>query len=29
MVTLNLSPFETFDVEDAIEFVLRALSAEK
>jgi AcrR family transcriptional regulator len=26
MVTLNLSPFETFDVEDAIEFVLRGLA---
>jgi AcrR family transcriptional regulator len=27
MVTLNLSPFDTFDVEDAIEFLLRGLSA--
>ena len=27
MVTLNLSPFETFNVEDAIEFILRGLKA--
>ena len=27
MVTLNMSPFETFDVEDAIEFILRGLEA--
>lgn len=27
LVTLNLSPFETFDVEEAIEFVLRGLKA--
>jgi AcrR family transcriptional regulator len=26
MVTLNLSPFSTFDVEDAIEFLLRGLA---
>jgi len=26
MVTLNLSPFETFDVEEAIEFLLRGLA---
>ena len=27
VVTLNLSPFETFDVEDAIEFILRGMKA--
>ena len=27
MVTLNLAPFATFDVEDAIEFLLRGLAA--
>jgi AcrR family transcriptional regulator len=27
LVTLNLSPFEMFDVEDAIEFILRGLKA--
>lgn len=27
LVTLNLSPFETFDVEEAIEFILRGLKA--
>jgi AcrR family transcriptional regulator len=26
LVTLNLSPFETFDVEEAIEFILKSLS---
>ena len=27
LVTLNLSPFETFDVEEAMEFILRGLKA--